>query len=152
MQQMSEYVNKLEGYADLEVSIIRVTKINKVLKAILKLPVIPKEDEFQFKSRSQSLLDKWNRLLASEQVAPAITEAPVNGISEDSKEKDEPKSDSVAANGVAEADESKTEEKSPVIDTPLTALPKEEVASNDDPAPAAEESPKVKPLLEKLRQ
>ncbi|KAM0314976.1 hypothetical protein ACHAO8_004267 [Botrytis cinerea] len=142
MQQMSEYVNKLEGYADLEVSIIRVTKINKVLKAILKLPVIPKEDEFQFKSRSQSLLDKWNRLLASEQVAPAITEAPVNGTSEDSKEKDEPKSDSVAANGVAEADESKTEEKSPVIDTPLTALPKEEVASNDDPAPAAEESPK----------
>ncbi|KAF5878495.1 putative pwwp domain-containing protein [Botrytis fragariae] len=141
MQQMSEYVNKLEGYADLEVSIIRATKINKVLKAILKLPVIPKEDEFQFKSRSQSLLDKWNRLLASEQVAPATTEAPANGTRDDSKEKDEPKSDSVAANGIAQTDESKTEEKSPALDTPLTALPKEEAASNDDPAPVTEESP-----------
>ncbi|KAF7923534.1 hypothetical protein BELL_0002g00430 [Botrytis elliptica] len=141
MQQMSEYVNKLEGYADLEVSIIRATKINKVLKAILKLPVIPKEDEFQFKSRSQSLLDKWNRLLASEQVAPATTEAPANGTRDDSKEKDEPKSDSVAANGIAQTDESKTEEKSPALDTPLTALPKEEAASNEDPAPVTEESP-----------
>ncbi|KAF7928701.1 uncharacterized protein EAE98_005757 [Botrytis deweyae] len=141
MQQMSEYVNKLEGYADLEVSIIRATKINKVLKAILKLPVIPKEDEFQFKSRSQSLLDKWNRLLASEQVAPATTEAPANGTRDDSKEKDEPKSDSVAANGIAQTDESKTEEKSPALDTPLTALPKEEAAGNEDPAPVTEESP-----------
>ncbi|KAF7949868.1 uncharacterized protein EAE97_003377 [Botrytis byssoidea] len=141
MQQMSEYVNKLEGYADLEVSIIRRTKINKVLKAILKLPVIPKEEEFQFKSRSQSLLDKWNRLLASEQVAPATTEAPAKGTRDDSKEKDEPKSDSVAANGITQTDESKTEEKSPALDTPLTALPKDEVVSNDEPAPVTEESP-----------
>ncbi|QSZ35072.1 hypothetical protein DSL72_007936 [Monilinia vaccinii-corymbosi] len=142
MQQMSEYVNKLEGYADLEVSIIRVTKINKVLKAILKLPVIPKEDEFQFKLRSQTLLDKWNRLLASEQVAPHITEAPANGSRDESKEKDEPKADSVAANGVAGHDETKAEEKSPAHETPLTAPPKEEVPSNDDPTPTAEESPK----------
>ncbi|KAI9640806.1 hypothetical protein NHQ30_010646 [Ciborinia camelliae] len=142
MQQMSEYVNKLEGYADLEVSIIRVTKINKVLKAILKLPVIPKEDEFQFKLRSQTLLDKWNRLLASEQVAPASTEAPANDSRDESKEKDEPKTDSVAANGTAEHNETKAEEKSPALETPLTTLPKEDVASNDDPAPAAEESSK----------
>lgn len=140
---MSEYVNKLEGYADLEVSIIRVTKINKVLKAILKLPVIPKEDVFQFKSRSQSLLDKWNRLLASEQVAPPITEAPVSGSRDESKEKDEPKADSVAANGVTGHDDTKAEEKSPALETPLTALPKEEVPSNDDPTPTADESPKV---------
>lgn len=66
MKQMSEFVTKLEGYADLEVSIIRATKINKVLKAILKLPNIPREDTFSFKARSQTLLDKWNKLLASE--------------------------------------------------------------------------------------
>ncbi|KAA8576901.1 hypothetical protein EYC84_006941 [Monilinia fructicola] len=155
MQQMSEYVNKLEGYADLEVSIIRVTKINKVLKAILKLPVIPKEDVFQFKSRSQSLLDKWNRLLASEQVAPPITEAPVSGSRDESKEKDEPKADSVAANGVTGHDDTKAEEKSPALETPLTALPKEEVPSNDDPTPTADESPKeaeaAAPRLNSLR-
>lgn len=64
MGQMAEFITKLEGYADLEVSIIRLTKINKVLKAIIKLPSIPKEEEYKFKDRSQTLLDKWNTLLA----------------------------------------------------------------------------------------
>ncbi|KAK0118791.1 hypothetical protein ONS95_007671 [Cadophora gregata] len=73
MRQMSEFIAKLQGYADLEVSIIRATKINKVLKAILKLPFIPREEEYQFKERSQELLDKWNKLLATD--APAIPAA-----------------------------------------------------------------------------
>lgn len=70
MKMMSDYLAKLEGFSDLETDIIRVTKINKVLKAILKLDIIPKEEEFEFKPRSQVLLDKWNRLLASDQVVP----------------------------------------------------------------------------------
>lgn len=66
MKLMSEFVEKLEAYTDLDVSIIRQTKINKVLKAILKLPNIPLEHEYQFKLRSQNLLDNWNKLLASD--------------------------------------------------------------------------------------
>jgi hypothetical protein len=66
MKQVSDFLAKLETFPDLDVSIIRATKINKVLKAILKLESIPKEDEFQFKPRSQTLLDKWNILLASD--------------------------------------------------------------------------------------
>lgn len=124
MKQMSEYVTKLEGYAELEVAIIRATKINKVLKAILKLPVIPKEDEFQFKPRSQTLLDKWNKLLATEQapVGTPATAPTTNGVSGDSKAAtDEPKAESVpvteAANGVKEASaEPKAEEKIPVVE------------------------------------
>ncbi|KAI1756688.1 hypothetical protein F4782DRAFT_277837 [Xylaria castorea] len=69
MKQVSDFLAKLETFPDLDVSIIRVTKINKVLKAILKLETIPKEEEFHFKPRSQTLLDKWNILLASD-VAP----------------------------------------------------------------------------------
>jgi len=92
---MAEFVTKLEGYADLEVSIIRATKINKVLKAILKLNSIPKEEEFQFKTRSQTLLDKWNKLLASEASTPVSTTAPVtaatNGFKEDAKPEGEEK-------------------------------------------------------------
>ena len=84
MKQMSEFVTKLEGYADLEVSIIRATKINKVLKAILKLNTIPKEDEFQFKPRSTALLDKWNKLLASEQGTP-VAGTSANGIGSEAK-------------------------------------------------------------------
>jgi len=80
MKLMSDYITKLEGFPDLEVSIIRETKINKVLKAILKLDNIPKEDEFKFKPRSQVLLDKWNKLLATDGT-PAAPAAEVNGTS-----------------------------------------------------------------------
>lgn len=77
---MSDYITKLEGFQDLEVSIIRQTKINKVLKAILKLESIPKEAEFKFKERSQVLLDKWNKLLSDVPLAPGPEAAPANGV------------------------------------------------------------------------
>jgi hypothetical protein len=81
MKQVSDFLAKLETFPDLDVSIIRVTKINKVLKAILKLETIPKEEEFQFKPRSQTLLDKWNILLASDGApAPATSAANANGV------------------------------------------------------------------------
>lgn len=96
MKQMSEFITMLENFVDLEVAIIRTTKINKVLKAILKLDSIPREEEFQFKKRSQTLLDKWNKLLAvdgtsangvngaAEADAPEKKEA--NGVKEDAGE------------------------------------------------------------------
>jgi hypothetical protein len=95
MKSMSDYITKLEGFPDLEVSIIRITKINKVLKAILKLENIPKESEFNFKARSQVLLDQWNKLLSSE---PTPTNG-VNGTSAEGSEKKE----ATPANGVKEA-------------------------------------------------
>jgi hypothetical protein len=108
MKMMSDYISKLEGFPDLEVSIIRATKINKVLKALLKLEHIPKEDEFKFKPRSQTLLDKWNKLLASDGTPAAESANGVNGTAEAKPEKKE------KANGVKahdEGDESKLEEK-----------------------------------------
>ena len=63
---MSEFLGELEGYPDLDGSIIRATKIHKVLKAMLKLPSIPLDEEFQFKDRSQTLLGKWNAILAAD--------------------------------------------------------------------------------------
>ncbi|KAI1105239.1 hypothetical protein F4804DRAFT_144129 [Jackrogersella minutella] len=97
MKSMSEFLAKLETFPDLEVSIIKATKINKVLKAILKLETIPKEDEFHFKPRSQSLLDKWNTLLSTDGAAPASANG-INGGSGDST-----KGGKAAANGVKEA-------------------------------------------------
>jgi hypothetical protein len=65
MAMMSIYFTKLEARADnLEVSIIRTTKINKVLKAILKLnSMIPKDEEYQFRRRSFDILSKWKSLV-----------------------------------------------------------------------------------------
>ena len=60
---MSEHFNTLEQYSNLEAPIIRTTKINKVLKGIIKLNYIPKEEEFNFKKRSTDLLSVWNKVL-----------------------------------------------------------------------------------------
>jgi hypothetical protein len=77
MKQMSDYITKLEEHKNLEVSIMKATKINKVLKAIIKLESIPKEAEFHFKDRSQALLGDWNKILGTEQpaaAAPTVTD------------------------------------------------------------------------------
>lgn len=151
MATMAEYINKLEGYPDLEVSIIKTTKINKVLKAILKLDAIPKEAEFNFKSRSIQLLAKWNHILDN---APKDTtaSAPTNGLangdikvepsekqSSDVKEEEsngtndvkelEPESSKADDQDVEMKDEAATE-----IDTVMEDAAKSEVPASE-PAP-----------------
>jgi hypothetical protein len=144
---MSEFVTKLEGYADLEVSIIRQTKINKVLKAILKLNNIPKEEEFQFKPRSTALLDKWNKLLASEQGTP-VTATATNGIGSEAKASAEETKASPAepTNGVKEGtEETKVEKVEPKSEEP--AAPVKPVASEVKEVAKVEEA--VVPPVEK---
>jgi len=63
MDAMAELFSQLEGYDDLEASVIRNTKINKVLKGIVKLASIPKEEKYNFKGRSNDLLVKWSNSL-----------------------------------------------------------------------------------------
>ncbi|KKA26736.1 hypothetical protein TD95_000874 [Thielaviopsis punctulata] len=69
MPMMNEYLSKLESMIDMDVSIIRATKINKVMKAILKLESIPRDSEFKFKSRAANLLVEWNKQLAADSAA-----------------------------------------------------------------------------------
>lgn len=146
MKAMSEFVTKLEGYADLEVSIIRATKINKVLKAILKLNVIPKEEEFQFKPRSQTLLDKWNKLLASEQGTPLPTLAATNGTNGEAKTDAEgaKASPSDGSNGIKDpVSEEKAEVKATEVETAAPELKETPAAAESAPAPPIEEPSKV---------
>lgn len=98
MPQMSNYIKKLENYEELEVSIIRETKINKVLKALVKLNSIPRDEEFNFRKRSIELLGKWNKVLGAESMeAEPATEKDkstptTNGVHDESTDakKDEP--------------------------------------------------------------
>ena len=147
MRQMSEFIAKLQGYADLEVSIIRATKINKVLKAILKLPFIPREEEYQFKERSQELLDKWNKLLATDTPAIPATTATTNGNSEAKPDVESAKaSPTEATNGTKESStEEKVEEKAEDKPAEKTATPEAKDAPADVEIPPAEpsEEPKV---------
>ena len=66
MSAMAEFFGQLEKYDNLEPSIIRTTKIHKVLKAIVKLASIPKDEEFSFKKRSADLLEIWNKRMEGE--------------------------------------------------------------------------------------
>lgn len=71
---MSDFLSELEVFPDLEGSIIRATKIHKVLKAMIKLPSIPLDEDYQFKTRSIDLLAKWNDILSNDPNAGAAGE------------------------------------------------------------------------------
>lgn len=71
---MSDYLVELENLPELEGSIIRATKIHKVLKAMIKLPSIPLDEDFQFQSRSINLLAKWNEILTNDPNAGPVSE------------------------------------------------------------------------------
>ncbi|KAI1619116.1 hypothetical protein EDD36DRAFT_427894 [Exophiala viscosa] len=134
MPQMSNYIKKLEHYADLEVTIIRQTKINKVLKALIKLNTIPRDEEFQFRKRSLELLTAWNKILGAE----PPDAADIGGDKEGNA--------SPATNGIhAEKTEDPSEEKQEDVPAPAGKLAVEvEVEKAADtsaaPADAVEES------------
>ncbi|KAK0672891.1 Sec63 Brl domain-containing protein [Cercophora samala] len=133
MATMSEYITKLEGFPNLEVSIIRTTKINKVLKAILKLENIPKEKEFNFKSRSQVLLNKWNELLAVDggAAAPAPAAKAVNGTAPKETKTNGVKADEPAK---TEKEDAKEEPKEKKDESPAEEKTKEKSEEASEPA------------------
>ncbi|KAI0125931.1 PWWP domain-containing protein [Xylariales sp. AK1849] len=134
MKNMSDFLTKLEGFPDLEASIIRATKINKVLKAILKLAEIPKEAELQFKPRSQTLLDKWTKILASETTTPAGTSAPTNGVNGTSGSATASKEPTNGVNGEAAASKGAVKEEKAEPKGDVKEAPKAETESKTTPA------------------
>ncbi len=130
MKTVSEYLTKLEGFPDLEVGVIRETKINKVLKAILKIAAIPREEEFKFKPRSQVLLEKWNKLLAATP-APAPTAAPAaDGAAPANGTTNGETKEAAKANGVQKEAEKPAEEKKEEAPAAESEKPKEEVRAS----------------------
>jgi hypothetical protein len=85
MAAMSNFIKKLEGYGELEAGIIRTTKINKVLKALIKLNTIPKDEEFNFRGRSVELLGKWNKLLGTDGTGDENGAGPSSAVEKDDK-------------------------------------------------------------------
>jgi hypothetical protein len=130
MPQMSSYIKKLENYGELEVSIIKATKINKVLKALIKLNTIPKDEEFKFRERSMEMLTKWNKLLGNE---PADADDKKDEPATNGVHKEEEKSEPAATSTATETPAAETS-------TPpeVTAEPEKELAA---PVPPAVEPP-----------
>lgn len=61
MERASETLGKLEEMKELELSIVRKTKINKVMQCIAQLNEkdIPKESKYHFTQRARKLLERW---------------------------------------------------------------------------------------------
>ena len=118
---MSDFLGELEGYPDLEGSIIRATKIHKVLKAMIKLPSIPLDEDFKFKTRSVELLAKWNEILSNDTTAGLGGDKDEEGKGEDNAQDAAPTTNGTTKNtegqvekteaGEAPAPESDTEAK-----------------------------------------
>lgn len=110
---MARFIARLEGYENLEVSIIRSTKISKVLKAIIRLNTIPRDEEFNIRRRAMDILAKWKNLLDSDVAAAEAKEATpqANGVHKEGGEGEEEKEKAEADEKEKEGEEDK--EKTP---------------------------------------
>ena len=114
MAGMAEFFAQLEAYHDLEPVIIRNTKVHKVLKAIVKLSSIPKDEEYNFKKRSAAMLEVWNKRMESDGDAPppSATESkpPVSVAAPAEEEEKQEAAVQVATNGENAVTEEPTKE------------------------------------------
>lgn len=148
---MAEFFGQLEKYDNLEPSIIRTTKIHKVLKAIVKLASIPKDEEFSFKKRSADLLEIWNKRMEGEgDAAPksAVEEkAPeTNGDAAAapaaSEEPAEPKASENAAEPAEKAEELEKKVEEMTVE-PTAEKSQEKTAAPTEDSKPTEEEPKI---------
>lgn len=127
---MAQYFDSLESVKSLEATIIRETRIHKVLKGIMKLESIPKDEEFDFKDRSKKLLDAWNKVLGDE---PGPSDAKqTNGTASSAKTDGEKPAGS----------EEKPSEAKDEVKTPAEA-PVEQVTPGDDAKDEATDVPMI---------
>ncbi|KAL1635556.1 hypothetical protein SLS56_001608 [Neofusicoccum ribis] len=158
MQQMAEYFTQLESHQDLEEKIIKETKINKVLKAIIKLDSIPKEEDYSFKKRSGDLLNAWSKnnggdskangvekedtAEAKSPVDKATTEEPKTEEAKAEEPKAEPKTGEAPKDvEMKDAEETPAETKTEEVKTAEVDVPMED-AKSEKPAVETTEAAK----------
>ncbi|KAH8701055.1 hypothetical protein BGW36DRAFT_357686 [Talaromyces proteolyticus] len=138
MENMATFITKLENHGEIEVSIIRETKIQKVLRAIIKLPSIPREEEYNFKKRALDILSSWKSLLESDlPTSDKQADAQkLNGLEKEEKD------GSAKPEAQAEVETAKEEVKDEVKEISET------VETKDTPMPDAESGEKEKAVPE----
>ncbi|SAM81729.1 uncharacterized protein UBRO_03144 [Ustilago bromivora] len=73
----------VEEYDGMTAEHLRTTKIGKVMKRVMQLSSIPRDDEFHFKDRAEKLCAKWGAIMAS---SDGPKESAAEGSSEPVKE------------------------------------------------------------------
>ncbi|PWZ02145.1 hypothetical protein BCV70DRAFT_57851 [Testicularia cyperi] len=103
MPALDSILKTVEDYQDMTADQLRATKIGKVTKKIMQLADIPRDDEFNFRTRSEALCSKWGAILsgngatkengaASTETKPAVA-ASAAEVAGEPKESKEDKSD-----------------------------------------------------------
>ena len=147
---MAKYFEQLERADDIDAAILKETKIHKVMKGIVKLASIPKDEEYRFKQRSQTLLDGWSQLLGE----PAEKPRPATANGE--KKEETAAEPAAKSEEKKEAEEKKEEATEPVEQTSLgndaqdEAMPDAGAEEVKTDKPADTEAPKVEEPKESL--
>jgi predicted unusual protein kinase regulating ubiquinone biosynthesis (AarF/ABC1/UbiB family) len=157
MADMADYMRQLEAHDDLEAEVIKKTKVHKVLRAIIKLDNIPKEEEFNFKQRSTELLNKWAGALAADSDAGEKTTPATNGVKADDEKSESAKAETPAAEKKEEAKEETTgeskeestekNEEAPKTDAPAEPAAAEPADKDGDVSMADVEATKEAPAV-----
>lgn len=148
MASMATYFDKLEKHADLEVSIIRSTKINKVLKMIVKLNSIPRDEDFNFRHRAMNILSSWKNILDADTPAGATDKddkPTANGSTKEEDGADTPKLETEEEKE-PESKSAKDDLDSPMpdADAEKASEPAKENADGDKPMETTEEKTEEK--------
>jgi predicted RND superfamily exporter protein len=59
MESVQKTLKLVEEYDGITAEVLRLTKIGKVMKRILGLPEIPRNEEFNIRERAEKLCNKW---------------------------------------------------------------------------------------------
>ncbi|KAF2164394.1 hypothetical protein M409DRAFT_25272 [Zasmidium cellare ATCC 36951] len=134
MPGMAEFFSQLEAYTNLEPSIIRATKIHKVLKAIVKLVSVPRDDEFHFKKRSSALLEVWNKSMEEAPPATAEDAAAAKAPAVDSTAEPVPEPAAAATDAESKEEAAADEKKADPVEKPADTTDKPAEKANDEAA------------------
>jgi len=110
----------------------------------VKLDFIPKDDEFRFRKRALTLLEKWDKILADkvpDSSSPAAEKE--NGVKgdDDVEMKDGDKGeDEKESGGESKEDEPKAGQRKKIVDVSVPLTPGKETDSADATAKAADEA------------
>jgi hypothetical protein len=121
IDRLHDTLSELEQIPDVDGDVIRESRIHRVLKNIIKLKDIPKEEEFNFKRRSSTVLGKWTKILSGDGNAAAT-------------EKENGASKSQAQAKKADDASATKSDAVPVSTVPDTKVDKQETANHSSPA------------------
>ncbi|WVR07685.1 hypothetical protein IAU60_004727 [Kwoniella sp. DSM 27419] len=108
MPTYDDLFKTIESYKDMTIDALQYSKIGKVMKKIVTLSEIPRNDEFKITDRASKLMHQWTDFIASSENKPnGNGDAAMNGTAAD---KDTEKAAEAAPDSEEKVDDAKADE------------------------------------------